>query len=179
MIKLNFDLIKTMFDGHLTMIQESGLNNIIKSINDYGVQDPRFAAYMLATVYHETAKVMLPLREYGQGKNHTYGNIDPVTKQAYYGRGYVQLTWKYNYQKFADILKLDLVNHPDLVLNPSTSAKIMLIGMSKGLFTGKSLSDYIRPEHTDFVNARRIINGTDKAQLIAGYAETFLKALKG
>jgi putative chitinase len=153
-----------------------GLNSILSAINNFGVQDPRFAAYIFATPYHETDKTMQPIREYGLGKNLSYGKPDLITGQVYYGRGFVQLTWKSNYQKFGDLLHLDLVNHPDLALNLDTAARIMLIGMSKGLFTGKKLADYITATSCDFINCRRIIS-TDKAQLIAGYANVFLTAL--
>lgn len=67
-------------------------------------------------------------------------------------------------------MNVDLVNNPDLALNPQIAAEILVVGMEKGLFTGKKLSTYINNESNDFVNARRIINGVDRAQLIAGYA---------
>jgi hypothetical protein len=47
--------------------------------------------------------------------------------------------------------------------------------MKNGVFTSKTLGDYISGNHIDFVNARRIINGTDRAELIAGYAEQWQK----
>jgi hypothetical protein len=49
--------------------------------------------------------------------------------------------------------------------------------MKLGTFTGKTLDDYIAGSARDFRNARRIINGTDKAAAIAAYADTFLAAL--
>jgi hypothetical protein len=50
--------------------------------------------------------------------------------------------------------------------------------MTKGLFTGKKLNDYINNTKTDYVNARKIINGLDRANLIASYAKVFETALK-
>ena len=42
--------------------------------------------------------------------------------------------------------------------------KILSIGMQKGLFTGKKLSDYRKKGGGyDFVGARAIVNGKDKA----------------
>ena len=177
MLKLNFDKIRPMFGGSLTQSQVDGLNSIVSAMNDFGLQSQRFAAYCLATAFHETAKTMQPIREIGLGKAYKYGITDPITHQAYYGRGYVQLTWKANYDKFGKLLGVDLVNKPDLALQPDIATKIMLVGMTKGLFTGKKLSDYITPDTMDFVNARRIINGIDCAQLIAGYANQFLATL--
>ena len=50
---------------------------------------------------------------------------------------------------------------------------ILVIGCLKGMFTGKKLSDF-----NTFASMRRVVNGTDKASLIAGYAESFLRALE-
>ena len=63
-------------------------------------------------------------------------------------------------------------------MKPEYAINIMLEGMKQGWFTGRKLSDYIYQSKKDYVSARRIINGTDKANLIAGYADTFEKALR-
>jgi hypothetical protein len=49
--------------------------------------------------------------------------------------------------------------------------------MIAGSYTGRRLSHYINPTKEDWVGARRIINGTDKAGLIAGYARRFHQAI--
>ena len=116
----------------------------------------------MATIQHETAATYKPIAEYG-GARQRYA--------PYYGRGYVQLTWKYNYEKYGTMLHQDFVNHPDLVMQPDVSLFIIVNGMKDGIFTGKKLSDYISGSRVDFVNARRIINGLDRADLIAGYAQ--------
>lgn len=154
----------------LNMI-EADLNNWFSNV---GI---RQMAYMLATVKHETADTYEPITEYGKGKGKKYGIADKATGQVYYGRGYVQLTWKENYEKFANLLNLDLVYSPDLAKESETAYKIMSLGMRQGLFTGKKLSDYIAEDKCDYTNARRIINGTDRAALIAGYAQKFEKCL--
>jgi putative chitinase len=52
-------------------------------------------------------------------------------------------------------------------------------GMIFGMFTGRKLADYVKPGKTpDYVGARAIINGTDKAKLVAGYANAYLDAFK-
>ena len=54
----------------------------------------------------------------------------------------------------------------------------MIAGMLTGAFTGMSLSRFIKTGVTqEFVNARKIINGTDRDKLIAGYAAKFLDCL--
>src|SRR5262249_47329950 len=89
----------------------------------------------------------------------------------YRGRGFVQLTGRTNYKNLGAILGVDLLNHPELALDPQNAYKIMSYGMRNGTFTGKKLSDYFNATTTDYVNARRIINGTDKAALIGDYGE--------
>jgi len=143
-------------------------------------------ACVLATTYHETAFTMQPIEEYGKGAGHPYGEPYPETGQAYYGRGYVQLTWKDYYQKAQDCVvnlntltyDVPLVMQPDLALTPWVAAQVAINGISQGWFTGKKLSDYLTDIRTDYVNARRIINGTDKAQTIAAYAEEAEAALR-
>lgn len=145
---------------------------------DHPGWDKRWLAYALATAWHETAFTMRPIEEYGKGKGRKYGKPDPKTGKTYYGRGYVQLTWAYNYSHAGQKLGLDLLNKPELALEADTAAKIMFWGMYEGWFTGKKFSDYFDGEKTDWINARRIINGTDKARAIAGYAELFYKGVR-
>lgn len=172
----------SLFDGHLQQTQVDGLNAIVNTWNDfYPIEDPRKLGYCLATAYHETAHTMQPVEEIGHGRGHRYGLPDHGTGKTYYGRGYVQLTWLVNYEKMGKLLNIDLVWHPELALRPDVAAKIMFQGMILGVFTGKKLSYYFRTDlendEEDPVNARRIINGLDKAEDIAGYYRLFMAAL--
>lgn len=163
--------------GALSQKEVDGLNALIAEMEGRGWSDKRWWAYVLATAWHETASTMTPLAEYGKGKGRAYGNPDPITGQRYFGRGFVQLTWKDNYKRLGDLLGIDLVGNPDLAMQPGVAAEIMILGMEKGLFTGKSLPDYFDADTDDPVNARRIVNGTDRASLIAGYYAKALAAL--
>lgn len=142
-----------------------------------------WTAYALATAHHETAATMRPIREYGRGKGRRYG-VAGKHGQVGYGRGYVQLTWDYNYEK-ADVklgLAGRLTSNYDLALDPKIAADIMVRGMAEGWFTGKKLGDYLpvsgAATRAQFEPSRRIINGTDKAALIASHALEFQPALK-
>ena len=130
----------------------------------------RQVAYMLATAKHETANTFAPIEEYGKGKGLPYGKPDRKTGLVYFGRGYVQLTWVKNYQTMGTVLGLPLYTQPDLALRYDVAYKIMSSWMTHGTFTGVSLSRYINEGKTDYLNARKIINSLDKADLIAGYA---------
>jgi putative chitinase len=155
-----------------------------------------WCAYALATAYHETAHTMQPIKEYGgaryffrmydrQGQRpkvaRNLGNTQPGDGAKFAGRGYVQLTGRANYQKAGDKLGLDLVAQPDLTMRPDIAADIMREGMLHGWFTGKAFFSYLPavglPNRAAYVNARRIINGVDKAGPIADYAIKFETAL--
>ena len=163
----------SVFRGLMEQSQADGINHILDEFEAaYPDGDPRWLAYMLATVYHETAATMEPISEYGLGRGRPYGK--PINGHVYYGRGYVQLTWERDYAAMSPIVGADLVNHPELALRPDIAARVMFHGMERGIFTGRKLSDYFTQHETDFLHARQIINGMDCAALIAGYARNFL-----
>lgn len=154
-----------------------------------------WTAYSLATPVIETAGTMQPIKEYGGNayftrryditgerpdKARELGNLSPGDGAKYCGRGYVQMTGKSNYVRAAEKLGLPLLEDPDLALQPEVAAKIMRQGMVDGWFTGKSFATYLPAEASleQFKNARRIINGTDRAEEIARYAMEFQSALR-
>lgn len=163
--------------GPLSQKQVEGFEIILTEWESDIELDLRKLAYILATAWHETARTMQPIEEYGRGKNRPYGRPDPRTGKAYFGRGYVQLTWYDNYKKMGLRLGIDLLNEPELALQPSVAVRIMFEGMYQGMFTGKKLSTYFNGDKADWINARRIINLLDKAKLIAGYGKMFHSAL--
>lgn len=186
--KLDYDWGKLRAHfGSLKQSQVDGFNAVLLAINNYGnaAIKPANAAYMLATAWHETAHTMLPIAEYGKGKGRKYGSnidIDGTRYQGlphfYYGRGYVQLTWLSNYIKMGKVVGADLVNNPELAMQPDIAAKIMIDGMLFGRFTGGNLARYIKYGlYFEFVNARKIINGTDRDKLCAQHACNFLDCL--
>lgn len=184
-----YDTIRPeLFPHGLKQSQVDGFEAILKVCAD-AIHDPRQQAYVLATIYHECDGTMQPIEESGKGAGHDYGKKLKRGKgpghripyetpdQIYYGRGYVQLTWYENYQYQSRLLGIDLLGHPELALEPDVASKILVHGMVHGDFTGDSLSHFINAEQTDYVNARKIINGLDCAEKIAGYAHLFYNAL--
>ncbi len=167
-----------LFKGSLPSWQKEPLDRLI----DEGLARERTqeeTAYVLATAYHETDRFRA-MEEYGEGEGRDYG--EPVLLirgkfAKYHGRGFVQLTWLRNYAVMSGYIGVDLVNEPDRAKEPTIAAKIIWEGMIRGYFTGKGLADYINSTEVDYVSARRIVNGTDKAELIARYAEAFYDAL--
>lgn len=181
--KQGYDLIRPLFGGKITQSQVDGIERILRACADAKIFDVRHVAYVLATVFHETGKTMRPVEEVGKGKGRIYGQRVTRTGKPYsqphiyYGRGDVQLTWFDNYKYMGGLIGADLLNKPELALNPEISAKILTVGMKRGAFTGVSLNTYFNQLRTDPVNARKIINGSDCDTLIASYYFAFYKAL--
>jgi putative chitinase len=165
-----------LFDGALTQAQVEGMSLILDECAARGVLDKRATAYVLATAYHETGRRMRPVREIGRGRGRAYGAPDPATGHVYDGRGFVQITWKANYARLGARLGVDLVADPDRALDPRIAAAILVVGMAEGLFSGRRLADAFGAR-TDWIGARRIVNGLDRAADIARYGRAFHKAL--
>lgn len=189
-----------------SQVSKDNLRTIVEYINRYYESDPGEAnlfelAYMFATARHEA--YYFPSGEFFSS-NPEVGNVayfnkyDPVlavtqahrdravenenTLQGdgykYRGRGLVHLTWKRNYRKAKEHFGIDFVAQPDKAAEPEHSVSIMIWGMKEGIFTGRKLAHYINASGVDYVEARRIINGTDQQQLIAGYARKFESILR-
>ncbi|GCA51802.1 hypothetical protein KGO5_04259 [Sinorhizobium sp. KGO-5] len=167
-----------LFAGKMSDAQVRGIDAILDEAERR--RTPlKHLAYMLATAFLETAKTMQPIAEYGKGAGRKYG-VKGKYGQVPYGRGYVQLTWDSNYERADKELGLKgaLLRDFNLAMRQDIAAKIMFEGMTDGWFTGRRLADYIVADKADYVGARRIINGTDKAKTIAGHAAVFEAALK-
>lgn len=176
----------------ISQSQVDGLNTLLSSIeSDPNLSDIRHAAYMLATVKHECADTWQPIIERGArsyfdkyeagtaiGKR--LGNKLVGDGYLYRGRGYVQITGRDNYSRLSKAVgsAAELEHFPDYVLIPEIAYQIMSVGMRKGLFTGKKLSNYINSIECDYINSRRVINGVDRASLIASYAQSIEKVLR-
>lgn len=158
--------------------------------------DPRWLAYMLATVFHETAGTMEPVREtraasdaaaivileraYADGRlknvKAPYWRPD-ANGVSWLGRGLVQLTHRGNYEKMAEITGIDLRARPERAMEMEVAITILFEGMRRGSFTGHRLDEYFSGNKADWVGARRIVNGLDRAQLIAGYGQIYCAAI--
>lgn len=188
-----YDAVReTVFGGSLAQSQVDGIEIIQEAWEKAGDGDDFKLAYLLATAFHETARTMQPVRE-------TLAKTDakakeiltkawkagklPWVKKDYWssgwmGRGYVQLTHRENYEKAGRELGLDLVKDPSKAMIPEVAALILVRGCSEGWFTGRKLSHYISPNTADYIGARKVVNGTDRAALIAGYATSFYRAIE-
>lgn len=188
---------QTLFDGSIKTSQVSGL----KIFLDYwetkhADKDDRWFAYILGTVHHETGRSFLPVREtfaktdkdairilnksFGSGKltwvKKPYWDFD-LDGKSWIGRGYCQITHKKNYQNVSKLINYDLLYDPNSALKPEIAVKVAVEGMIKGIFTGKSLADFFMGSKSDWKNARRIINGLERADLVASYAKKYYSCI--
>lgn len=170
--------------GSLSQSQVDGINSVLAAARGAPLA---YTAYMLATAWHETNKTMQPVRE-------AYWLSEEWRKRhlrywPWYGRGYVQLTWEINYRKAdaecagAGLTKPnEIIRNPNVVMRPDVSAYIMRRGMDEGWFTGVKLKDCLPMQgvasRKQYMDARTIINGRDKADLIEDYAQAFERALR-
>ncbi len=133
---------------------------------------PTQVAYVVATAQWETAQTFKPVKEaFWLSEEWRKANL---SYYPYYGRCYVQLTWNTNYQKYSDLLGLNLVTNPDLAMRPDVALFVLVHGFKVGIFTGRKIIDFITAERTDFLGARRCINGEDQQDKIAALAQNFL-----
>ena len=205
-----YDTIRNApFNGLLSQSQVEGMESILnfwekppvkpsgKFADNWDIRTVNWLAYMLATVFHETAFTMQPIDEGGGDAYFTrlyegrkgLGNTESGDGAKFHGRGFVQLTGRANYDKFTDIVREFYPECPDLTASPASVKKdeyasvIMFYGMFCGSFTGLALKNFLgdpeKRQIEDFYNARQVINGLDKAEDIQPYAKKFNAALRG
>ncbi|WP_421217628.1 hypothetical protein [Aeromonas enteropelogenes] len=191
----------------LSSQSEKNLQKLIRNINDFYAGNDSYKAniyqlaYMLATARHETyhfisGEYFSEKPEVGpvsyfdkydpiladtparRERARLHGNTEEGDGYKYRGRGCVHLTWKKNYQRAKDNLGVDFVSFPERAADFDYAVSIMIWGMENGVFTGTSLNDHINKLSVNYVSARKIINGSDAAMLIASYAEKFQSILE-
>jgi hypothetical protein len=193
---------KQFTSSKLTDLNKKNITKIFKSINEFYTAEKtnchlKRLSYILATVKHETDNTFDSIHEKG-GNSYFEKMYDPILGKdenrrklallngnknqgdgvKYHGRGFSQLTWKNNYILMGKKFNVDLVNYPDKALDHELAMKILIYGSEYGKFTGVKLSDFINEKSVDYFNARKVINGTDKAELIKSYAIKIEKILK-
>ncbi|MGB8691339.1 MAG: peptidoglycan-binding protein [Microcoleus sp.] len=153
---------------------------ILNQCLDNGVIDRGQIAYVFATAEHESlfGRLMMELADgWDYEGSQDLGNTEPGDGPRFKGRGFVQITGRLNYQIWSEKLGINLIDNPEKAALPEIAAIILVQGMRDGSFTGVGLSDFIAGDRRDFFNARTIVNGRDKADHIAQFAEYYFKAL--
>lgn len=192
-----------MFPRAISPGQVAGIERLLDVWETYFAKDSDFLlAYDLGTSFHETAATMQPIVE--RGARAYFDKYEPGTPLGkmlgntvkgdgfrFKGEGDVQNTGRANALKATRRINevfglgIDLVANPEKRGDPFISAISLFLGNKEGWWTGKDLLDYIdgipesdQEDLREFTAARRVVNGTDKAEKIAGYAMAFYRALQ-
>ncbi len=177
--------IAAAFSKHLkrtlTKVQRTSIDDIVRAFEQYGDGDTRKLVYIIALAYHES--LLTPIKEIKAKEGTRIWEYQKAYwPSGYYGRGFVQLTWKGNYQKMGKRLNLKLAENPDLALKSTVAAQIIVVGMMEGLFTvykgtntRNKLPDYFTATTADYYNARTTVGAVmvadlDTAKRIEGFA---------
>jgi predicted chitinase len=180
----------------LPVIENSDRPSLIRGIKEMcavlAVTCKNQIAYILATAEHESANFRHLHEQYNDDAEAYFtdmyegrldlGNTEQGDGYQFYGRGLVHITGRRNYTIYEQILKeygidANLLDNPDEAARPDIACFTLVHGCMNGIFTGLSLSDFINDDRVDFVGARRVVNGMDKAELIADYAYEWLSEL--
>ncbi len=113
-----------------------------------------------ATIAIETARTFRPINEYGGPAYFTrmyehrrdLGNVLPGDGARYHGRGYIQITGRGNYRAFSQAAGAPLEDHPEMALEPVTSARILA-----SYFQTRRVD--VAANAQDWRKVRRLVNG--------------------
>ena len=186
-----------LFDGAMKPSQVDGLTAILDHWENTSPDaDDRHLAYMLGTAHHETGRTMQPVREtFASTDDKAIAILDAAFKagklpwvskpywprdaqgKTWLGRGMVQITHVSNYQKLQTLTGIDITTDPNQAMVLSTAIQVMFIGMNVGAFTGKKLSDFFAGPKELWRDARKIINGLERADLVASYAQKYYASI--
>ena len=161
--------IKPMFPFTPMSAITANLDFVLSALSDDGIGDRAMVLMALSTIRAET-EGFVPIPE-GQSKYNTavtpfdlydagtpkgvqLGNTVKGDGFRYRGRGYVQLTGRYNYRTIGQSLSIDLENDPDLGTDPTSAGKILARFISK-----KEAAIRAALAADDLRLARKLING--------------------
>jgi predicted chitinase len=100
---------------------------------------------VLGTIAIETASQFKPVREAFYLGDGAEAHRKTLQYYPWYGRGYVQLTWKGNYADFGSFVDVDLLSDPDRAMVPNTAAKIIAEWFArKGVAAAAEQADWTR-----------------------------------
>lgn len=171
----------TLFGGRLTPLQVERVGILLRELVNTPAMAVKMGAYILATAHHETDR-FVAMEEYASGAAYegraSLENREPGDGTRFKGRGYPGLTGRKNYEWASNVTGRDLIADPSLASDPLISARLIIDGMLTGAFTGVGLGRFINSEKTDYVNARKTVNGLDRAEIIADIAERYEVALR-
>jgi len=164
---------------------QANLPYVLNALVTATLQDTPMVLMALSTIRAETESFE-PISEYESQFNtppggppfskYDYdaelGNLGPPDGANFRGRGFVQLTGRYNYTKYGAQAGLDLVNNPTLANDPQIAATLL------ALFLADS-ETAIRAAlaANDLKQARKLVNGGENGMALFESAYTIGKGL--
>ena len=119
--------IDLMIKQGLYPTEDGARGMILKELNAKGIVSPAAIANIFATIYEESKfrSVSEIISEENANKRYggMQGNDQPGDGFKYRGRGFIQHTHKAQYIALSKYMNIDLVNNPDLLLDPKIAAK--------------------------------------------------------
>ena len=132
---------------------------VVEALASLKILDPATEAAAIASIGAESY-LFAPEKESGSEAyfrrmyefDRSLGNVEPGDGARYRGRGFLPLVGRTAYARFGQLLGVELVEHPDLALEPALAARIlaydfMLKGVPKAAADG------------DWVKVRRLAHG--------------------
>lgn len=138
--------------------------HILSALDWAGINTPLVQVGMAATIAIETGHFApIAERRASAEKNPDIYNLQKrYWDTGFYGRGYIQLTWEYNYSLAGKALGINLVKSPELVMESEVSAKI-----AAWFFKEKSVD--IACQSKDWHTVRRLVNGSGYANSVESF----------
>ena len=125
MFKITPEILKKVSGGSGNKKVIDGLVEYLpEALEKYGINTKLRLAHFLSQISHESDHFRTT-EEYASGRAYEgrrdLGNLRKGDGTRYKGRGVIQLTGRANYQRYGDILGIDLVNNPELAASPKIS----------------------------------------------------------
>src|SRR5262249_39774797 len=108
----------------------NGRTFLARALADSRVPDIGTISYMFGTIYVETGS-----KDFAPSTTEVIGSVNrsrDYVRDGFYGRGWIQLTYKDKYQLASRVLGKDLVAHPELALTADNAYEILFRGMTEG-----------------------------------------------
>lgn len=159
------------------------LPHIQAACDEFEISTPLRAAAFLAQIGCESARLEYVKEIWGPTAQQlryeppsslarTLGNTEPGDGKKFCGRGLIELTGRGNYLRTGTALKLDLINHPELLEQPVNAAR------SAGLFWQEHGLNTLADAGLIVAISRRVNGGTNGLAVRLSLYSAAKRALK-
>jgi Chitinase class I len=162
-------IVSQMFRGTKIDNITKNLPFVIEGLRGLKLADKQMLNMALSTIRVETAGFVpipegqsqfntanSPFDKYDPGTKigHNLGNTQPGDGARFKGRGYVQVTGRFNYKQIGDQIGSNLIGNPELANDPATAGKILA-----QFLKNKEAAIRAALRANDLTDARILVNG--------------------